>query len=725
MSDLSTIRVISEDASVSVEHQDVTLPQSTLPEGIVVKHYKILSMLGQGSYGITYLAQDVENNQQVVIKENFPKDSSLRIQSNHKVIPSAKDTEESYQWALSRFLDEAALLKELSHPNIVPVLDSFEEFGTAYYVMPHIGGKELIQAAPPPEHITEKWLLPVLVCLLNALAYMHERNILHRDIKPNNILMDGDCEPVLIDFGTARTLQSTHTHTKIGTPGFTPLEQYSSHGKRGPWSDFYALGATCYRLITGEMPPDVHERVDEDSYQPLANLPKLSSRFSKRMLSSIDIALNMNIRERWQSASEWLAALHGALFFRRGTARPFVIQKEEEAKAPQKKIPLILTGLGIAVLSVTGTLILLPAINKEDDAAALLVQQQAEQLARLKAEQQQALERAEQLEEQYAREQAQEQAEQLAEQQAREQAEQLAREQAEQRAREQAEQQARLQSEQEARRRAEQLAEQHARQLEILRARDRASQEQNQPSPNALLISSATQNDTRNILIALERGADINHVSMGRTALHIAASTGKTESVRALATYPGINLNWRSPLGRTAIYEAAANGHEDCVRILASLPGTDVNLADDHNITPLYAATRFNHFDCVRALLFAGSRLNTNAGDKNGVTPLCIAANKGYYECLALMLTSPEVDINKPDHLGRTPLHHAAERINTTCVELLLRQRGIKVNTRDHRGWTPLRAVISRPTNMPGRRRCYELIYAAGGRSIYTTGGRR
>ncbi len=716
MSDFSTIRVISEDAPISIQLPDVTLPQSSLPTGIVVKHYKILSMLGQGSYGITYLAQDMEKNQHVVIKENFPKDSSLRIQNTHQVIPSTKDAEESYQWALNRFLDEAALLKELSHPNIVPVLDSFEEFGTAYYVMPHIGGRELIQTAPPPEHMTEKWLLPVLVCLLNALAYMHERNILHRDIKPNNILMDGDCEPVLIDFGTARTLQSTHTHTKIGTPGFTPLEQYSSHGKRGPWSDFYALGATCYLLITGEMPPDVHERVDEDNYQPLANRPTLSRRFSKRMLGSIDIALRMNIRERWQSASEWLAALHGAMFFRRGAPRPFEIQRETEEKSPRKKLPFLLAGLGIAILSATATILLLPAINREDDAAALLVQQQAEQLERLRAEQQQALERAEQLEEQYAREQAQEQAEQLAEQEARQHAEQLAREQAEQRAREQAEQQARLQSEQEARRRAEQLAEQQARQLEILRARNRARQEQNQPSPNELLISSASKNDTRNILIALERGADINHVSMGRTALHIAASTGQTESVRTLATYPGINLNWRSPLGHTAIYEAASKGHQECVRILASLQGTDVNLADDQNMTPLYAATRFNHFDCVRALMFAGSRLDTNAGDKNGITPLCLAANKGYYDCLALMLTTPEVDINKPDHLGRTPLHHAAERINTTCVELLLRQRGIKVNTRDHRGWTPLRAAMSRPTQMPGRRRCYDLIYAAGGR---------
>ena len=112
-----------------------------------------------------------------------------------------------------------------------------------------------------------------------------------------------------------------------------------------------------------------------------------------------------------------------------------------------------------------------------------------------------------------------------------------------------------------------------------------------------------------------------------------------------------------------------------------------------------------------------GTPVEINPGiGGEGSYAFCLAANKGYYDCLALMLTTPEVDINKPDHLGRTPLHHAAERINTTCVELLLRQRGIKVNTRDHRGWTPLRAAMSRPTQMPGRRRCYDLIYAAGGR---------
>ncbi len=222
--------------------------------------------------------------------------------------------------------------------------------------MPHIGGQELHLAAPPPSEITEKWLRPILECLLDGLSYMHEQNLLHRDIKPNNILVHEDGTPVIIDFGTARALRNTHTHTKIGTPGFTPLEQYSTHGKRGPWTDFYALGATCYYLLTGELPPDVHERADEDSYVPLANRSELLQRFSKPMLHSIDVALRMNRRERWQNAGEWLAAMRGIYL------RPTAAEQNPEPtpSAPRQKwnkTPLFI-GLAITAFSIIGTLLL-------------------------------------------------------------------------------------------------------------------------------------------------------------------------------------------------------------------------------------------------------------------------------------------------------------------------------------------------------------------------------
>ena len=212
---------------------------------------------------------------------------------------------------LARFVEEARLLAGLQHPNIVSVLGAFEALGTAYYVMPWVGGQELHKAAPPASEITEAWLLPVLRALLDALGYLHSCNIYHRDVKPANILLAEDGAPVLIDFGTARLIISERSATQVGTPGYSPVEQLSARGKRGPWTDVYSLGATCYRLITGTRPPEATDRLseDDDSLISLAKQAELRGRFSAEFLATIDKALELRAKSRWQTAAEWLAAL--------------------------------------------------------------------------------------------------------------------------------------------------------------------------------------------------------------------------------------------------------------------------------------------------------------------------------------------------------------------------------------------------------------------------------
>ena len=241
-----------EASTVKPPQQISTSP--ILPEGYLLRDYSIIKMLGHGGFGITYLAQEDITDKLVVIKENYPTTVSFRDMASLTVGPLTDKHKETYDWALTRFLDEAKTLSRLSHPNIVPILAAFKALGTAYYVMPHVEGTDLHKAAPAPDSLTAEWLLPVLEKILSALDYLHSQGLIHRDIKPNNILLRADGEPILIDFGTARALESTHSHSHIGTPGFMPLEQLSAGGKRGPWTDFYALGATCYYLITGEIP---------------------------------------------------------------------------------------------------------------------------------------------------------------------------------------------------------------------------------------------------------------------------------------------------------------------------------------------------------------------------------------------------------------------------------------------------------------------------------------
>ena len=663
----------------------------TLPNGYILNDYKIESVIGQGSYGITYLALDLVEGKQVVIKENFPRDASLRNQRTHTVRASSPDTQETYDWALQRFLDEGKLLIDLSHPNIVPVLHCFQAMGTAYYVMPHIGGRELHQAAPHPSEITEQWLRPILECLLDGLAYMHGQNLLHRDLKPNNILVHEDGTPVIIDFGTARALRNTHTHTKIGTPGYTPLEQYSVHGQRGPWTDFYALGATCYHLITGELPPDVHERADEDLYSPLAERAELQQRFSQPMLHSIDVALRMNRRERWQNAAEWLAAMRG-IYLRPTSAGQ---NPKPAPSAPRQKWNKTswLVGLAIAAFSIIGTLLLNsspeeepPQQAQEEEATRLAEQQAQEEEARRLAEQQAQEEEARRLAEQQAQEEeARRQARwEVARQEvARRHALEEARRQAEQQLRSQAVEQVRRQVEEEARREAEEEDRRHAEEQARRRAaeerRQAEEQARRQRNPNAMLHEAVMNNNVALLREAIQKGANVNHLNSGKTPLYIAAASGYTECVAALLQVKDLNLNYRCPGGKTALYQAAENGCSECVRLLVNARGINVNVTDNNRQTPLYTAARYGRADCVRELLKA-PYIEVNAPNFTGATPLCIAAFKGHVDCVKELLSAPNIDVTL-EHDGYTPLAYAIEQGHTECTRLL-REYMIRHNLR-------------------------------------------
>ncbi len=289
---------------MEAEHISSAVGKIVLPEGYELMNYVIECKLGQGGFGITYLAKEAITGYRVVIKEAFPQGYVYREPGSYKVMPHP-DCEEETRWALENFQKEACTLRTFAkHDNIVQVNSVFYALNTGYIVMDFIEGKPLSELYPAGKPIEKAELVRIMLKLLRALEQLHARGIVHRDIKPANVMMSAAGEPVLIDFGAARPVRNTVSATQIGTPGYAPPEQmsqtkYDKHPK--PHIDFYALGATCYRLITGSEPDYVPYKLADDA--------KLCRIYGKDLLRSIDRARELLPAERWQSADEWIAVL--------------------------------------------------------------------------------------------------------------------------------------------------------------------------------------------------------------------------------------------------------------------------------------------------------------------------------------------------------------------------------------------------------------------------------
>ena len=290
-----------------------------LPSGYKLHWYVIGSVIGQGGFGITYLALDTNLDQRVAIKEFLPTELVTRSRDS-QVHPLTADHNETYGWGLNRFVSEARTLAKFRHPNIVRVLSVFEANRTAYMVMEYERGESLENALRAGRVAGEERLREIFMPLLDGLKMVHEAGFIHRDIKPDNIYLREDGSPVLLDFGSARRALgvATRTLTALVTPGYAPFEQYDTSAagekKQGPWTDIYALGATLYRAIIGTGPPDAMARVNavmggEDVFVPAVR--KAHGKASPEMLAAIDWALEFLPENRPQSLDAWRAALLG------------------------------------------------------------------------------------------------------------------------------------------------------------------------------------------------------------------------------------------------------------------------------------------------------------------------------------------------------------------------------------------------------------------------------
>ncbi|HJS38793.1 MAG TPA: serine/threonine-protein kinase [Burkholderiales bacterium] len=281
-----------------------------LAPGYRLHWYVLEQVLGQGGFGITYLARDTNLDQPVAIKEYLPVEVAGR-RSDSSVRARTEEHDERYRWGLDRFLREARTLARFDHPNIVRVLSVFEFNNTAYMVMRFERGETLAALLERRHALPEAELLRVLMPILDGLELVHNAGFIHRDIKPDNILIRDDGTPVLLDFGSARyALGRSRTVTILVAPGYAPFEQYYSSGEnQGAWTDIYGLGATCYRAIAGRAPLDAITRskgILGSTKEVLVPANAVGSgRYSERLLKAIDHALAFAENERPQNIAAW------------------------------------------------------------------------------------------------------------------------------------------------------------------------------------------------------------------------------------------------------------------------------------------------------------------------------------------------------------------------------------------------------------------------------------
>jgi serine/threonine protein kinase len=277
--------------------------------------YLVDKVLGQGGFGITYLAHDPNLDQYVAVKEYLPMELAVR-DGDFSVHPASEANGERYQWGLERFIEEARTLAKFKHPAIVRVLSVFEENNTAYMVMEYERGQSFQQVIEQRRTIPEQELIQIIGPLLDGLEVIHASGFIHRDIKPANIYIRRDGSPVLLDFGSARQALGVQTKslTSIVSPGYAPFEQYySKSDKQGPWTDIYSLAATMYRAITGLMPMDAIDRseailkAEKDAFVSAEVIGQ--GRYSAQFLAAIDNGLHFSEKKRPQTVDEWRAQL--------------------------------------------------------------------------------------------------------------------------------------------------------------------------------------------------------------------------------------------------------------------------------------------------------------------------------------------------------------------------------------------------------------------------------
>ena len=317
-----------------------TVPNA-LPVGYRFNEFEIKEVIGGGGFGIVYRAWDHQLERTIAIKEFMPGSLAVRGEDMTLVLRSERFSK-AFSAGLNSFIQEARLLARFNHPNLLHVLRFWVQNDTAYMGTLFYSGTTLSNLREQkPELIDEAWIRRVLPMLFGAIKTIHDEGYLHRDISLDNIQIQDNGLPVLLDFGSARRTignLSDETETML-RPGYAPIEQYTddNESEQGPWTDIYALGAVLHTLIVGAPPPVSVVRSIQDTYKPLAALQPAG--YSLSLLQAVDRALALRMEDRPQSIDEFaaliempVAGINDVLSVKKpGT---MLVPVEEEAQAP-------------------------------------------------------------------------------------------------------------------------------------------------------------------------------------------------------------------------------------------------------------------------------------------------------------------------------------------------------------------------------------------------------
>ncbi len=286
-----------------------TLQENTILQG---GKYTIISILGQGGFGITYLGVQSGLDRKVAIKEFFIREMCKRDDSTNHVTLGTEGSRGTVDMYRQKFLKEARSIAQLNHSNIVRIIDVFEENGTAYYVMEYAEGGSLKDKVKEKGSLSEAVATRYIIQVAEALDYIHQRNMNHLDVKPGNIMLNEKDETLLIDFGLSKQYDASSGSQTSSTPigiseGYAPMEQYKRGGVSvfSPETDIYALGATFFNLLTGLTPPSA-----SDIYEDGIPVKELESKgVSRKAIGVICQAMAGRKKDRLKSAQAFINAL--------------------------------------------------------------------------------------------------------------------------------------------------------------------------------------------------------------------------------------------------------------------------------------------------------------------------------------------------------------------------------------------------------------------------------